>query len=125
MSSLKHTTGALPSVFPVQFGRYTLLGLLGEGGMAKVFRAELRSPAGFRKNVALKILKPEIQQLMSGEVLKRFVLEARLGGGLKHPHIVDVYELDEVDGQLFMAMVLVARRSLRWARDPEARWGPS
>lgn len=75
--------------------------------MAKVFRAELRGPAGFRKNVAIKILKPEIQQLMSGEVLKRFVLEARLGGVLKHPHIVDVYELDEVDGQLFMAMELV------------------
>lgn len=91
----------------MQFGRYTLLGLLGEGGMAKVFRAELRGPAGFRKSVAIKILKPEIQELMSGEILKRFVLEARLGGVLRHPHIVDVYELDEVDGQLFMAMELV------------------
>jgi len=107
VSTLKHTKGALPSVFPVQFGRYSLLGLLGEGGMAKVFRAELRGPAGFRKSVAIKILKPEIQELMSGEVLKRFVLEARLGGVLKHPHIVDVYELDEVEGQLFMAMELV------------------
>ena len=42
---------------PVTFGRYTLLSVLGEGGMARVFRAELRGEQGFRKAVALKIVR--------------------------------------------------------------------
>lgn len=40
---------------PVQFGEYTLLRLLGEGGMPRVFEAELRGPQGFRKRAAVKV----------------------------------------------------------------------
>ncbi len=43
--------------FPRTFGRYELQRILGEGGMARVFGAELRGPAGFRKQVALKVIK--------------------------------------------------------------------
>jgi serine/threonine-protein kinase len=92
---------------PVIFGRYEILAILGEGGMARVFRAELRGPAGFRKPVALKVIKPrEGLQASSGEVLD-LVREACMGGRLKHPNLVDVYELGEEDGQHFISMELV------------------
>ncbi len=42
---------------PLPFGRYELQSILGEGGMAIVFSAELQGPAGFRKRVAIKIIK--------------------------------------------------------------------
>ena len=41
---------------PQRLGRYGLQSILGEGGMARVFRAELHGPAGFRKQVAVKVI---------------------------------------------------------------------
>ena len=58
--------------------------------MAVVYKARLDGPAGFAKTLALKI---------GAEVT-----EARVGGLLKHPHIVDVYDFGEVDGEPFVAM---------------------
>lgn len=92
---------------PVMFGRYELQSLLGEGGMAKVFRAELRGPAGFRKQVALKVIKAETTAQTKREDINDLIKEACLGGRLKHPNLVDVYELGEVNGQLFISMELV------------------
>jgi len=92
---------------PHRFGRYELRSILGEGGMARVFQAELLGPAGFRKPVALKVIKAEAAQRASSTQVRYFIREARLGGLLKHPNIVDVYELGGVEGQLFIAMELV------------------
>ncbi len=92
---------------PVQFGRYELQAVLGEGGMARVFRAELHGPAGFRKQVALKVIKAATTAQTKRNDIRDLVHEACLGGRLKHPNLVDVYELGEVDGQLFIAMELV------------------
>ena len=94
------------SELPVEFGRYTLLNRLGEGGMACVYRAKLSGPAGFRKEVALKVMKPPRENVSSRQV-EAFLREARLGGLLRHPNIVDVYELGEEQGCLFIAMELV------------------
>ena len=46
-----------PEQLPIPFGRYDLLRLLGEGGMGRVFVAELQGLEGFRKQVALKVIK--------------------------------------------------------------------
>jgi eukaryotic-like serine/threonine-protein kinase len=92
--------------FPVPFGRYRLLGLLGEGGMARVFRAELEGPEGFRKPAAIKIIRGAVAA--RGESLRTSLIhEARLGGLLSHPNIVSTLDFGEHDGHLFIAMDLV------------------
>ena len=92
---------------PCAFGRYVLLDVLGEGGMARVFRAELHGPAGFRKLVALKVIKPGVGAKANQTETMDLIREGCLGGRLKHPHIVDVYELGEWEGNLFLSMELV------------------
>ena len=89
---------------PRLFGRYELQCILGAGGMGSVLGAELHGPAGFRKPVAIKVLQPEVVGQLSVSKVAAFIREARLGGLLKHPNIVEVYELAEVDDQLFISM---------------------
>ena len=96
---------------PADFGRYRLLEVLGQGGMARVFLAELQGPAGFRKQVALKVMVPWTGG-PGDSPDGLFLREARLGGLLRHPNIVDVYELGEQDRVLFLAMELVRGPSL-------------
>ena len=80
-----------------RIGRYELRSLIGEGGAGKVYAATLHGPGGFQRPVALKVLHD------GAETLQR---EARLGGLLRHRHLVDVYEVGEEDGQWFCAMEL-------------------
>ena len=102
-----------PADLPVALGRYELVAVLGKGGFAQVFEAELNGPAGFRKRVAVKVIKLEILARGEREHVDFFIREARLGGLLKHPNIVDVYELGEIEGQLYIAMELVKGQTLR------------
>jgi hypothetical protein len=94
------------SDLPVPLGRYLLRSILGEGGMARVFRAELSGPSGFRKEVALKVV---FATVASRDAVLRAALvdEARLGGLLHHPNIVDTYDFGVEDGQPWIAMELV------------------
>jgi len=92
--------------FPARFGRYTLVGLLGEGGMARVFRAELSGPGGFRKAAAVKVIRRSLAG--RDESLRRALeKEARLGGLLKHPGVVETYDFGVEDGSPYIAMELV------------------
>ena len=80
--------------------------------MARVYRAVLHGPAGFRKPVALKVLRT----LKGERVLENIddlMREARLGGLLRHPNIVDVYELSQHSGGHFIAMELIDGLSIR------------
>ncbi len=70
--------------------------------MARVFRAELAGPEGFRKPVAIKIIRGSLASLKTG-----LIHEARLGGLLGHPNIVSTIDFGEQDGHLFIAMELV------------------
>ena len=89
---------------PRTFGRYELTSLLGQGGMGTVYRATLSGPSGFRKEVALKVIKSE-QADESAHA--SFVREARVCGLLRHPNVVDVYDFGVTDGQPWIAMELV------------------
>jgi serine/threonine protein kinase len=78
---------------------YTLEALVAEGGMAWVFRARhLR----LDRLVALKVLKPALASDRAYQ--RRFVAEARAASAVDDPHIIPVYEADEADGVLFIAM---------------------
>src|SRR5579884_57415 len=80
----------LPPVTMGQVGKYRLLGLLGQGGMAVVFRAE--DPL-LQRSLALKLLlRPPASR---DDAFPRFLREARAAARLNHPHVVTVYEAGE------------------------------
>jgi serine/threonine protein kinase len=101
---------APPAPLPSRIGSYRILGLLGEGGMATVYRAEQDKP---RRSVALKVLK---LSFVSPVGLSRFELEAELLGRLRHPCIAQVYEAatapTPAGPQPYFAMELVDGPSL-------------
>jgi len=84
------------------FGRYRLLGLLGQGGMGRLYIAERRGVQGFVKIVALKRILPHLAD--SARLRDMFLNEARIAARLEHPNIVATYELGEVEGKYFISM---------------------
>jgi len=88
--------------------RYRIVDELGRGGMGVVYKAEdLR----LERMVALKFLPPELTQ--DEEAKERFVLEARAAAAISHPNICTIHEIDEFEGQTYIAMEFVDGQSLR------------
>jgi len=88
---------------------------LGRGGMATVYLArDLRHD----RQVALKVLHPELAQVLGPE---RFTREIRLAARLDHPHILPVYDSGETAGRLWFTMPFVDGESLRQrlVREPQ------
>jgi len=92
---------------PREFGAYDLLAEIAHGGMGIVYRARHRS---LGREVALKLLLAGA--FASPDFVQRFRREAAAAASLRHPHIVGVYEVGEVEGQPFLAMEYVAGRTL-------------
>lgn len=88
-----------------RFGRYQLIKLVGEGGMAQVHLARQVGPQGFVKPCVLKRIGKE--HAGDPKVRRMFLEEARLSAILNHPHIVQTFDFGEVDGAPFLAMELV------------------
>ena len=93
-----------------KLGRYTLHEEIGRGGMAEIYRAMLEGPMGYSKEVAVKLVPARLTEDESN--VHALVNEARIGGQLRHPNIVEVYDLDCVDGDWFVAMELVKGKTL-------------
>lgn len=83
---------ALP---PVEGRRFSVRGLLGQGGFGRVYLAELESAGGFRKQVAIKVL--DDQSPGAEDAARRLRDEARLLGLLRHQNIVAVDDLIRFD----------------------------
>lgn len=88
-----------------QFGKYTLLNKIGDGGMAEVFLAQFQGPNGFSKMVALKRMLPHLSHDQA--FTRSFINEARLGGYLNHHNIVQTIEFGQIDEFYYLAMEYV------------------
>ncbi len=90
-----------------QLGPYTILSLLGAGGMGEVYLAE---DTRLRRRVALKILPRAIAD--EPDRLRRLQREAEALAALNHPNIVTIYAVEEIDGLRLLAMELVEGKTL-------------
>ena len=88
-------------------GRYRIDREIGEGGMATVYLAK---DLKHKRNVALKVLKPELAAVVGAE---RFLAEIETTANLQHPHILPLFDSGEADSFLFYVMPHVEGESLR------------
>ncbi len=93
-----------------RIGRYRVIKPLGEGAMAMVYLAELESLGGFRRKVALKVVRPEYAR--DANFIKLMGREAMIGSFLQHPNIVETLEFNEADGRSFLALEFVEGQTL-------------
>jgi serine/threonine-protein kinase len=118
MDELKHIFGDSVAPGKILNGRYEIGGYLGGGGMGIVLLAT--DLADSRKQLALKLLRPEVAKVESA--LVRFKREVEICSALIHPSIVQVYGMEQTEsGIYFLTMEYVKGRSLAaFLKDGEA-----
>ncbi|MBI2898994.1 MAG: protein kinase [Planctomycetes bacterium] len=97
-----------------RIGKYVAVKELGRGGMGIVYKAW---DTGLKRWVALKLLTAPPE----GDELARFRREAQMAASIRHPNIVGVYEVGEVDGRPHIAMEFVDGRTLAGQKIPAKR----
>jgi hypothetical protein len=89
--------------------RYQLLRPLGSGGSGTVFEAV---DASIGRRVALKIMLPRAGAASARRAAARFLREGRIASQIRHPHVVDVFDVGIDDGTPFLVMELVEGETL-------------
>jgi serine/threonine protein kinase len=95
-------------------GNYKIVGKLGQGGMATVYKAHELS---LNRMVALKVLSPQLSE--DKAYIKRFQREAQAAAQLNHPNIVQIYAIAEEQGVHYFAMEYIKGKSLAQIRQEE------
>ena len=88
--------------------RYRLIELIGEGGMALVYKAECSLLC---RTVAIKILRPQFAS--DAEFVERFRREARSAASLSHPNVVNIYDVGQDDGLDYIVMEYIPGSTLK------------
>ena len=91
-----------------RLGKYEIIELIGQGGMADVFRAK---DTAMGRDVALKVLPPELAR--DPERIARFDREVRTSAGLSHPNIVVIHDVGYEDGFHYYSMELLTGGDLK------------
>ncbi len=105
--------------------RFRITGVIGEGGMATVYRGvDKGASGGSPSELAVKIMNPELAK--ESRFVRRFRREAKAASMLKHPNTVQIVEFGVDQGYVFMVMELLQGQDLamllhRERRIPEAR----
>ena len=86
--------------------RYTQVHRLAVGGMAEVFLARQVGLADFEKLVVVKRILPHLKD--DERFVEMFLKEARLAASVKHPNIVDIYEIDYIDDDYLIVMEYIS-----------------
>jgi serine/threonine protein kinase len=97
-----------------KLGPYEILGTLGGGGMARVFRAW---DGRLHREVAIKVIDEDFDMPGIGE---RFLREARAVSGLNHPNICTIFDIGEQNGAPYLVMELLEGETLRERIDQAA-----
>lgn len=90
-------------------GPFRIVGFLGRGAMARVFRAE---DMRLKRHVALKVFPTQVDSSKGPVRLQRFIREAKSGAALEHAGIVRVYEIGESNGVYYIAQELIEGGSI-------------
>ncbi len=90
------------------FGKYTITGILGKGGMGEVYEARDNE---IGRTVALKIIKSEYANDRAYRL--RFERESHAAATLQEPHVIPIHGFGEIDGSLFIDMRLVRGNDLQ------------
>ncbi len=91
-------------------GQYRVLELIGQGGMARVYKGYQSSLA---RHVAIKTIPTEVDDARDATFVQRFTTEARLVARLTHPNIVPVHDYGEEKGYAFIVMEYLPGGTLR------------
>ncbi|HEY4012457.1 MAG TPA: protein kinase [Polyangiaceae bacterium] len=89
------------------FGVYLVGDCIGQGGMARIYQAE---HAGLRRQVALKVLIDGFARDLEGR--ERFLREARLAAAIKHPNVVNIFDVGVQDDIPYLVMELLEGQDL-------------
>ena len=88
--------------------RYEVLGKVGEGGMAVVYRAK---DVLLGRTVAVKVLREQFAS--DADFVARFRLEAQAAASLSHPNVVNIFDVGEDDGVHYIVMEYVEGENLK------------
>ena len=91
-----------------EFAGYTIEDIAGRGGMGVVYRARQHRPS---RLVALKVIAPDLAS--DDSFRERFENESNIAASIEHPNVIPVYEVNEVDGAVFITMRFVEGTDLR------------
>lgn len=94
-----------------KIGPYRILEQLGEGGIAKVYRAVPDETLDESKAIAVKILHPHLCK--DGDHSQRFIREGRVSKDLIHPNIIRLFEIESDGDLVYLALELLKGQTLR------------